>query len=90
MHVTRRPTVKSIQGFGTRRSSEAPNATSATRNVITMKPIMRRIGMPAMARIGKAKKGWIIFATDSPMATAIVVPAKEACSSFAAGKINGP
>ena len=60
------------------------------KNVITMKPIIRRILMPAMARIGNAKKGCSIFATDSPIATAIVVPASEECSFTAAGIANGP
>ena len=54
-------------------------------NVTTMKPIMRLIRMPAIARIGSAKNGCSMFATDSPIATAIVVPAIDACKDCAAG-----
>jgi len=38
-------------------SSERPKATRDTRKVMTMNPIMRRIGMPAIARRGRAKNG---------------------------------
>ena len=33
--------------------------------VVTMKPIMRRMGMPAIAKIGSAQKGCSMLATYS-------------------------
>jgi hypothetical protein len=66
------------QGAGTSKSRDAPKTIREMKKVTTINPIMRRILIPAMARMGRAKKGWSIFATDSPMATAMVVPAKEA------------
>jgi len=38
----------------------------------------RRIGIRAIARIGRAQKGCKMLAMDSPIATAMVVAAKEA------------
>jgi signal transduction histidine kinase len=81
---------RSQPAYGTNVSSEIPNARNATRNVTTMNPIMRRMRIPAMARRGSAKNGCSILATDSPMATDMVVPASEACSLTAAGIANGP
>jgi hypothetical protein len=55
-----------------------------------MKPIIRLILIPAIARIGSAQNGCNMFATDSPIDTAIVVPGSDACRLMAAGITSGP
>jgi len=69
---------------------DIPKATKAARKVTSINARMRRIPMPAIARTGRAKKGWIMLPTDSPIATAIVVRGSDARRARAAGKTNGP
>ena len=45
---------------------------------MTIKPMTLRMGIPAMAKMGNTQNGCSIFATDSPMATDMVVPAMDA------------
>ena len=72
------PIKPAIQARGSNSSNDIPYATNAITKVMTIYPITRRIPMPAIARMGRAKNGWSMFATDSPIATAMVVPAKQA------------
>lgn len=58
--------------------------------MITMNPIVLRRGIPAIAKIGNAQKGCSMFATDSPIATDIVVAALDALRSRATGTAKGP
>jgi hypothetical protein len=43
-----------------------------------MKPIIRLMGIPTIARIERGQKGCSLLATDTPIATAMVVPASAA------------
>ena len=56
-HISSRKTWRLAYVGDNSTSSERPKATRDTRKVITMNPIMRRIGMPAIARRGRAKNG---------------------------------
>lgn len=49
--------LSAIYPFGISSSNEVPNARRDTKKVITINPIIRRMPIPAMAKIGRAKKG---------------------------------
>ena len=59
----------------TRTSSARPNTIAPTKKLMTVNPITRRRLIPAIANTGNAQKGWTMFVTCSPIATAIAVAA---------------
>jgi hypothetical protein len=66
-------------------NSDPPKTIGPMRSAITQYPMMSLIPKRAIARIGSAQKGWIMFAVCSPIAVAMAVSARSTCSFTATG-----